>query len=194
MVATMPNSYMLQQFDNPANPEAHYKSTGPEIWRDTAGNVDILVAGVGTGGTITGRLRRAACKGGGAIRGRWLLRAALREAVHACGMDPAESSAPSHAGAGRYLKEQKSSVQLVAVEPAESAVLSGGNPGYHQIQGIGAGFVPKVRAATWLARACPTSGCRWHAPVGMAAACMAAVPRRRMQRERRTPLMPRCWT
>ena len=109
----IPGSFIPDQFGNPANAKAHYETTGPEIWADTEGNVDIFVAGVGTGGTIT--------------------------------------------GVGRFLKEKKPDVQVVAVEPADSPLLSGGKAGPHGLQGIGANFVPAVLDTTVYDRIIPVT-------------------------------------
>jgi len=106
LAASTPNSFIPQQFDNPANPDIHERTTGREIWEDTGGRVDLIVTGVGTGGTIT--------------------------------------------GVTRYIRSKNPHFRAIAVEPADSPLISGGKPGPHQIQGIGAGFIPKNLDTTLL--------------------------------------------
>lgn len=114
LVSSIAGAFLPAQFDNPANARAHYETTGPEIWQDTEGRIDIFVAGVGTGGTLT--------------------------------------------GTAKYLKEQNAEIQVVAVEPADSPVLSEGRSGTHPLQGIGAGFVPKVLDTTLYDRVMTVTG------------------------------------
>jgi len=121
LAQTIPGSFIPGQFENPANPAAHEKTTGPEIWRDTDGKVDIFVAGTGTGGTVT--------------------------------------------GVGRFLKSQNANIQVIAAEPADSPVLSGGKPGKHGIQGIGAGFIPEILDRSVIDRVIPVTD---EAAMGMA--------------------------
>ena len=114
LAASFPSAFIPSQFDNPANAQAHYETTGPEIWRDTEGKVDVFVACVGSGGTVT--------------------------------------------GTGRYLKEQNPHITVVAVEPAESPLLSGGQAGPHKIQGIGANFIPSILDRTVYDRVVTVTG------------------------------------
>ena len=120
-------AFMPSQFDNPANPDAHYRTTAPEIWEDTDGKLDFLVAGAGTGGTLT--------------------------------------------GIGRYLKERRADIKIIAVEPAASPVLSGGTAGPHPLQGIGAGFIPENLDVTLIDEVIRVKGNEAYTAARIAAAC-----------------------